>query len=156
MDEKKLRYRVLFAFGLLFLLSYGLMLLFGFGMSAPIDRLRMLGVLDPDWVLLAALLAALGILMLLSVFFKRWFYALTGLIAVFQITLVAQAYSSVYSFIDFFVFDNIVLGLLQTGVRYIELDAVMPILNMLLWLLPFIVYYLLVFMHTRKTKSTSN
>jgi hypothetical protein len=54
---------------------------------------------------------------------------------VFQITLVAQAYSSVYSFVDVFVFDNFVLGLLQTGVGYIELDAVMPMLNMLLWLL---------------------
>ncbi|MDR1183322.1 MAG: hypothetical protein LBK67_00830 [Coriobacteriales bacterium] len=139
--ESRLRYAVIVAFGLLFLLSYALTLLMLFGFSDPYSQ----GLVNADLgdMLYAVgpvlLIAVFGILMLLSVFKRRIFHVFVGFTLAFKLYVTIVV---LMSFMPPFGFDAFSGNLMVWMIG--------DVLDLVLWCIPFSVYYLILAIRKRR------
>lgn len=159
--ERRLRHGLIFAFGLLYLLSYLPMTLLAFAMINPY-ALGVTGRIgeQPDFALFVFGMLLLGILLLLAIRFRRAFGVLAVIVLAVHLTvLIAPFFAANNPSFDYLVsyamemnavtmlFSSLFSSFVSS---YDALDAILSVLNALLWLLPFIVYYLVRFLYRTK------
>jgi hypothetical protein len=152
-SELRLRYSSIAAFGLLFFLSYGIILLMAYGdpytqglVNAGLDNMA-------PQVGTALLMATLGVLMLLSVFKRRVFHVFAGFVFVYKLCVTIVS-ASVLRNIDLFSGNNMALMPLDNALSLGAFaNLLIPrIADLILWCLPFAVYYLLLVLQARRKK----
>jgi hypothetical protein len=158
--EPRLRYAVIAAFGLLFILSYALTLLMVFAFSDPYAQ--GLANADPGGMVYAVgpflLIAIFGILMLLSVFKRRVFHVFIGFVLAYKLYV---AVTLLMSFMPPFGLDAFSSNTPVTWMIDGLLSFVIPVnlltiavADCILWCIPFAAYYLILAIRKRRGKKT--
>jgi hypothetical protein len=154
--ESRLRYTVIVAFGILFLLSYAFSLLMIFAFSDPYAQgLANVGLGAIRHIVGSVLpLAVFGILMLLSVFKRGAFHVFFGFALVYKLYMIVVLLTSFQPLLVLGVLDsNSITGMIgaalvpNASVNSLMLNA----LDLVLWCIPFAVYYLILAIRKRRS-----
>jgi hypothetical protein len=160
--ERRLRHGVIFAFGLLYLLSYVPMTLLMLAMANPY-ALGVSGsiVQRVEFLSFVLGLLALGILMLLAIRSRKALHVLALLVLVVQMAaIVVLPLTAVLGFDLGFLRAAVtevngamlIIGSFLSSITpsYSVMQSIISAINAIFWLLPFIVYYLACFLRRKK------
>ncbi|MDR3052264.1 MAG: hypothetical protein LBU48_00180 [Coriobacteriales bacterium] len=146
--ERRLRWATLAWFGILFFLSYAPALFLVNVMNSPLTDIWARQPLDEALLLMYIVLALLGILMLLSVFFRRVFHVLSVAVLAMALLLpVLNASGNSLSSLPYATLFFMFLGIPRQSFAWL-----LDIIGLICWLLPFAAYYLPKWRHSRSRK----